>query len=200
MKKKPEGVSEIIIDVILSGQTRKEIKLKKQLVQKIMEDAQKKGASIKEFDAPAFLKMGMLLVPMPILFMDLLSGGGAEYLGVYIPTETTGIAYKRGIEISKKYGFQYLYAVRPFRSGHITGFMYAVPFDKSDPKMVKQVLSLLDEICEMALELGGVPWKPSPSVQQVVLKHADPEYINMMKKIKKLLDPNGIMAPREWEI
>jgi glycolate oxidase len=198
MTEKPDGVPEIILDVILSGQSRKDIKLKKEVINKIIEDAVNKGAKIKEFDPPPVLKMGMLMVPMPILFMDLLFGGGAEYLGMYIPTETTGTAYKRGVEIAKKNGFQYLHAVRPFRGGHITGFMYAFPFDKTKSDQVKKVLDVLDEICEMAIELGGVPWKPSPTIQKVVLKHADSEYLNLMKQIKMMLDPNGIMAPGEW--
>jgi len=198
MDEKPPNVPEVILDVILSGQSRKEIKLKKAVIKKIMDDTIERGAKIEEFDPPPMLKMGMLMVPMPILFMDLLFGGGAEYLGMYIPTETLEVAYKRGVEIAKKYGFQYLHAIRPFRGGHLTGFMYAFPFDKKNPEMVQKILEVLNEICEMAIQLGGVPWKPSPTIQQVVLKSADPGFLTLMKNIKKLLDPNGIMAPGQW--
>jgi FAD/FMN-containing dehydrogenase len=102
------------------------------------------------------------------------------------------------MEIAKKYGFQYMHVARPFRTGHITGIMYSFPFDKKNPEMVKKLLNVLVEISEMAINLGGVPWKPSPTVQKAILEHADPEFVNFMKKIKALLDPNGIMSPGQW--
>ncbi|MFX1296522.1 MAG: FAD-binding oxidoreductase [Promethearchaeota archaeon] len=198
MSKKPNNYPEIILDAILGGQSRKEIKLKKKTIETMVEKAQQEGANIKKFEVSPTVKMGMLMAPMPILFMDLMEGGGAEYLGCYIPTETTEIAYKKGVEIAKKYGFQYVHAIRPLRTGHVTGFMYAFPFDKQNPEMSKKLLNVLEEITEMAINLGGVPWKPSPTVQKIILKHADSEYLNLMRKIKKMLDPNGIMAPGQW--
>jgi glycolate oxidase len=200
MSKRPEGYPEIILDVILGGKSRKELKFKIKNIESIVEKAQKGGSKIVKFEAPIVLKMGMLLAPMPIPFMDLMQGGGAEYLGCYIPTETTGIAYEKGVAIAKKYGFQYVHAIRPLRGGHVTGFMYAFPFDKTDPEMVNNMLKVLAEVAEMAIDLGGVPWKPSPTVQKVVLKHAEPEYLNMMKKVREMLDPNGIMAPGQWNM
>ena len=198
MSEKPEGMPEITMDVILGAKSQEEMDLKKRVVGGIIEEAMKKGVKVEEFDPPFFLKIAMLMVPQPLPFMDLMFGGGAEYLGCYIPTEATGKAYERGIEIAKKYGFQYLHVVRPFRTGHITGIMYAFPFDKRNPEIVNKLLKVLVEICDMAIELGGVPWKPSPTVQKVVLERADPEYVEFMRKIKKMLDPNGIMAPGQW--
>lgn len=200
MPEKPEGMPEITLDVILSGKSQDELDLKKRVVGEIIEEALKNGVKVEEFEPPFMIKMGMLLVPQPLTFMDLMFGGGAEYLGCYIPTETLATAYNKGIDISKKYGFQYMQVARPFRTGHVTGIMYAFPFDKMNPEMVQNVLNILVEISDMAINLGGVPWKPSPTVQKTVLKHADPEFIDFMKKIKTMLDPNGIMAPGEWAL
>lgn len=200
MPEKPEGMPEITMDVLLSGKSREELDLKKKRVGEIIEKAMEEGVKVEEFEPPPLLKMGMLMVPQPLTFMDLLLGGGAEYLGCYIPTEEVGKAYNKGIEIAKKYGFQYLQLARPFRTGHVTGIMYAFPFDKKNPEMTQKLLKVLVEICDMAINLGGVPWKPSPTVQKVVLAHADSEFVNFLKKIKTLLDPNGIMAPAQWSL
>ncbi|MEM2985266.1 MAG: FAD-binding oxidoreductase [Candidatus Jordarchaeaceae archaeon] len=200
MSQKPEGIPEITMDIILSGKNQEQVDLKKRMIGEIMEEAMRKGVKVEEFEPPLMLKIAMLMVPQPLPFMDLMLGGGAEYLGCYIPTEAMGEAYKRGIEIAKKYGFQYLHVVRPFRTGHCTGIMYAFPFDKRKPEVVEKLLKVLVEICDMAINLGGVPWKPSPTVQKIVLKHADPQYVQLMKKIKNMLDPNGIMAPGQWAL
>ncbi len=198
MPDKPEGMPEITMDVILSGKSQEELDLKKRAVGGIIEDAMRRGVKVEEFEPPFFLKVAMLMVPQPLPFMDLMFGGGAEYLGCYIPTEATGEAYKRGVEIAKRYGFQYLHVVRPFRAGHVTGIMYAFPFDKRNPETVDRLLNVLMAICDMAIELGGVPWKPSPTVQKAILRHVDPEFVEFMRKIKRMLDPNGIMAPGQW--
>ncbi|WXG39663.1 MAG: FAD-binding oxidoreductase [Candidatus Freyarchaeum deiterrae] len=200
MPEKPEDMPEITMDIILSGKSQEEFDLKKRKVGEIIEKAMEDGVKVEEFEASLLLKMGILMVPQYIGFMDLMLGGGAEYLGCYIPTEAMGTAYKKGMEIAKRYGFQYMHVARPFRTGHITGIMYAFPFDKKNPEMVEKLLNVLVEICDMAINLGGVPWKPSPTVQKVVLEHADPEFVNFMKKIKTLLDPNGIMSPGEWAL
>ncbi len=200
MPEKPEGMPEITMDIILSGKSQEEVDLKKKMIGEMVEEAMKKGVKVEEFEPPLLLKIGILMVPQPLPFMDQMFGGGAEYLGCYIPIEATGEAYEKGMEIAKKYGFQYLHVVRPFRTGHVTGIMYAFPFNKKDPEMVKRLLNVLVEICDMAIKLGGVPWKPSPTVQKVVLEHADPEFVNFMKKIKTMLDPNGIMSPGQWAL
>ncbi len=198
LTEKPEEVPEITMDVLLNGKSREEIEYKKRVVRRIAEDLVREGVQIEEYARSPQIKKGVLMVPRIFPFMDLLQGGGAEYLGCYIPPEMTGTAYKKGVEIAKKHGFQYLHFLRPLRTGHAVCILHIFPFNKGDPNQVKGLISLLEEISEECVTMGGVLWKPSPTLQKIVLKHADSEYLNLMKKIKKLLDPNGIMAPRQW--
>jgi len=195
---KPPDLPEIVLDIFISGRTQEEFDAKKHIMLGIIEKAQQKGARIEEFSPPEVVKTTMLMVPQPLPFMDLRIGGGAEYLGVYMPTETVGEAYKKGIEIAKKYGFQYLHLIRPFRTGHATAIMYTFPFVKDSKEETERLHKALVEITRTTIEMGGVPWKPAPSLQKHVLEYADPEFVNLIKKIKNLLDPNGIMAPGKW--
>ncbi|WXG42392.1 MAG: FAD-binding oxidoreductase [Candidatus Freyarchaeum deiterrae] len=198
LPEKPENVPEIAIDVIMSGKFQEELESKKQTVREIAEGLLKNGFSIEEYSRPPEITKGVLMVPRIFPFMDLTQGGGADYLGCYIPTEATVIAYRKGVEIAKKHGFQYLHFIRPLKTGHLLAIMYIFPFDKSDPRQAKELLSALAEISQTCMSLGGVVWKPSPTIQEIVLKYADSGYINLIKKIKTLLDPNKIMAPRKW--
>lgn len=196
---KPPDMPEIVLDIFISGQKQEEFEVKKQIMLGIVDEALQKGVKIEEFTPPETVKTTMMMVPQPLPFMDLRIGGGAEYLGVYMPTEVMGEAYKKGIEIAKKHGFQYLHLIRPFRTGHATAIMYTFPFAKESTEEIERLRKVLEEITDMTIGLGGVLWKPAPSLHKQVLGHADPEYVNLIQKIKKLLDPNGIMAPGKWE-
>ena len=195
---KPPDMPEIVLDIFISGKTQEEFEAKQHIMEGIIEEAQQRGVKIEEFTPPEAVKTTMMMVPQPLPFMDLRIGGGAEYLGVYMPTETVGEAYKKGIEIAKKYGFQYLHLIRPFRTGHATGIMYTFPFAKESTDEIERLHKALVEITDTTIEMGGVPWKPAPSLHNEILKFADPGYVKLIKSIKKLLDPNGIMAPGKW--
>jgi len=198
LPEKPSDVSEITMDIVLNGKSLEEIEYKKRTVKSIAENLLNNGIQIEEYARSPQAKKEVLMVPRTFPFMDLLQGGGAEYLGCYIPSPLIDTAYKRGVEIAKRHGFQYLHFLRPMRSGHAICILFIFPFDKRDPNQVKKLVNVLKELSQDCINLGGVLWKPSPTLQNIVLKNADSEYLKLMKKIKKLLDPRGIMAPGQW--
>ncbi len=71
-------------------------------------------------------------------------------------------------------------------------------FDKSDPKDVKRVSKTNRELCEMVLELDYIPYKAPAWAVEMFKDQIDPTYLEMLGKIKKLVDPNGIMNPGRW--
>lgn len=198
LSQRPKGISELYLDVILSARSKEEYDSKRRIVEQIVDEEQKKGRHIKVHSPPQSLRDFILLVPQPLQFMDLKKGGGSEYLGCYVPTEKIEAAYREGIRIAKKYGFQYLQVIRPFKAGHATAIMYAFSFNHSDSEVVQRLQTVLAEICDSVMELGGIPWKPSPTLQKLVLKRADPIFVEFINKVKTMLDPNGIMAPDKW--
>ena len=78
-------------------------------------------------------------------------------------------------------------------------FFYAYPFNRADEKEMEKVEKALLDTNEAALKLGGIPWKTEIPGQQLILKHMDHSTYEMMTRIRKLLDPNGIMNPGNWE-
>ncbi|MHA1645786.1 MAG: FAD-binding oxidoreductase, partial [Candidatus Freyarchaeota archaeon] len=198
LPEKPKGVPEVTMDVLLGGSSREELELKRRIVRGIAEELSMEGVRVEEYNRPSHIRSSVLMVPRVYPFMDLVEGGGAEYFGCYVPTEVVDAAYCAGVEAARRHGFQYLHFVRPLRGGHVTVVMYIFPFDRRDSVKCSKLLRVLEELCEAALELGGVPWKLPPRLQRVVLEHANFEYVKLMKKIKGLLDPNGVMAPGQW--
>lgn len=72
------------------------------------------------------------------------------------------------------------------------------PFNRADQDTVSHACQALHETDERVLELGGTLWKPTVFGQKRVMDRMDANTREMMKKVKTLLDPNGIMNPGTW--
>jgi FAD/FMN-containing dehydrogenase len=72
---------------------------------------------------------------------------------------------------------------------------FIIAFDSAKIEELKKARKAIDGVSEVILDIGGTPYKMSPSVAKKVWSKADPEYYNLIAKVKDLLDPNGIMNP-----
>ncbi len=90
-------------------------------------------------------------------------------------------------------------------AGHVGdgNFHPAVLTDSRDKEHYERALKCVDEIIEIALKLGGVlsgEHGIGLEKQRFLKKAMDPLSIEMMKKIKDILDPNHILNPGKiWE-
>jgi glycolate oxidase len=79
-------------------------------------------------------------------------------------------------------------------------FSWTFAFNRNDPETIRQAREALHETDDLVLKLGGVIWKPGIYGQKLVIEKLDPGTRELMKKVKLLLDPNGIMNPGNWEV
>lgn len=131
---------------------------------------------------------------------DWRKGGGFEYVGGIMPVETYPECYRRGREISERHGIPYTVLGRAIGLSHAMMFSWTYAFNRADPESIKASREALHETDDLVLELGGAIWKPGVYGQKLVIERMDPNTLNLMKKVKKLLDPNGIMNPGNWEV
>ena len=79
-------------------------------------------------------------------------------------------------------------------------FAWSYAFNRADSETVRHAQEALHETDDLVPGLGGTIWKPAVYGQQVVMEHMEPNTLQLMKKIKNMLDPNGIMNPGNWEV
>ncbi|HPP07358.1 MAG TPA: FAD-linked oxidase C-terminal domain-containing protein, partial [Syntrophorhabdaceae bacterium] len=79
-------------------------------------------------------------------------------------------------------------------------FAWTYAFNRAEPESIAQAREALHETDELVLELGGIIWKPGIYGQRLIMERLNPATKNLMKKIKTLFDPKGIMNPGNWEI
>ena len=59
----------------------------------------------------------------------------------------------------------------------------------------KKALTLARKLMEALMNLGGIPHRVGTDFLPIITKRLDPSYYDLIKKIKKMLDPRGIMNP-----
>lgn len=131
---------------------------------------------------------------------DYRKGGGFEYVGANMPLEKIPEAYRRGAEISKKYGIVPTLGSRLIGGTHNIVMFFSYSFNRADPKDMENARNALHETNKLALELGGIPWKAELAGQQLILEKMDPNYKKLYNTIRSIIDPNKIMNPGNWEV
>jgi glycolate oxidase len=189
-----------LINIVFSGDSEKEIEFKREL---ICEDAL--GAYVRNgtggfLEAPPETKAVLLRRPqIDRITADIKKGGGFEYVGAIIPVETYPECWKHGVDISARHDITYTLLGRVIGACHAMMYSWTYAFNRADPATIRQAKEALHESDRLILELGGIPWKPGVYAQGLMMEHMDPNTRSLMMKLKKLLDPNGIMNPGNWE-
>ena len=118
---------------------------------------------------------------------------------VCVPRDKIAEFIRLGRESAKRYDVPISFA------GHVGdgNFHPVVLTDSRDKEHYQRALKCVDEVIEIALYLGGVlsgEHGIGLEKQRFLKKAMDPLAIEMMKKIKDLLDPNHILNPGKiWE-
>ncbi|MFP4391909.1 MAG: FAD-binding oxidoreductase [Desulfohalobiaceae bacterium] len=188
------------LNIHFGAQSRKELTWKRNLLQASVQkyrDQKKAGFMM----LPSFMRERFMEVPDKGLarFADVKKGGGFEYVGGIMPVELFPGAYRLGLKIAEEYQVAFSLGSRIVGPGHCMMFFYAYAFNRADPADVKKAHQALQKTNQEVLEMGGIPWKAEEPAQKRIISNMDPNSFELMKRIKTVLDPQGIMGPGNWE-
>jgi len=202
MTPKPDWAEGFIhINVNYSADSKDELGWKKNLIRaplrKYMDE--KKGGFMM---LPPPMKKPFLEAPASQLtrFADVRKGGGFEYVGAIMPIGLFPAAHRMGLDIAERCGTTYSTGARIIGLGHCMMFFFAYPFNRADPSDVKRAGTALEETNKGALDMGGIPWKAEAPAQKQILQRMDENTRELMSRVRRMLDPKGIMNPGNWEV
>ncbi|NVM17086.1 MAG: FAD-binding oxidoreductase [Candidatus Lokiarchaeota archaeon] len=184
------------IIVYITGETEEELSSKTKILKKMYRSAKSRYMKVPERVEEIFLEKPQFAAKAA----DFRKGGGFEYVGAFIPLQLIPELIQIGTEISLKHGIVPTLGARLIGQGHAIMFFISYSFNRADPDDMKNAREALHETNKAVLEIGGIPWKAEVDGQQLILEKMDPNYKKLLKNIKNLLDPNGIMNPGNWEV
>lgn len=195
-QEKPEWMDHVYLAIIVSGRTEEELEFKKQTYRRLLrqyEDIQ----PVEELP-PALRKRILDVPPFAATAADFRKGGGFEYTGAIIHVDKLPEAWRKGKEIAGKYGMLYSHAVQVLADQSLM-FAFDYSFNRADEEDIERTRRAIDESDRLTLELGGMVWRPDISAQKLMMEKMDPGTSKLIREVKRLLDPNGIMNPGNWE-
>lgn len=189
-----------ILLITVTANSREEMGMKVRIIRESLRDYFRTMES-GFMPVPPYMKGQFLGAPLKDLsrFADVMKGGGFEYVGSIMPVEKLPEACSQGLAIAERHRVACSMGARVIGRGHCMMFFNAYAFNRADEDNMRRSALALEETNRSALELGGIPWKTEVPGQRDILKRMDPGTIELMKRIKSLLDPRGIMNPGNWE-
>ena len=198
-QEKPDWMNHVFFVIIVSGHFKEELELKINTYKNLFR-AFKGGDKVKFVEDlhPALEKRFLDVPPLAALAADFRKGGGFEYTGAILPVDKVPEAWRKGMEIAHKYGMIVSYVHQVLMGNSIMfGFNYS--FNRADEEDVEKTRKALEESNRLTFELGGIVWKGEVGAQRLAMERMDPNTAELIKKVKRLLDPNEIMNPGNWE-
>jgi glycolate oxidase len=196
MQDKPEWMKGyVFVMTYITGETDEDMSRNLKILKKIYRKANTRFMKPPDRMRETYLEKPIFAAGLA----DIRKGGGFEYVGCFMPLERVPEAYLKAAEISRKYNVPPTIGSRLMSGTHTIIVFFSYAFNRADPKDLENARNALHETNELALELGGIPWKVELDGQQLVLEKMNPTYKKVLKLIKNALDPNGIMNPGNWE-
>ncbi|MHA1105268.1 MAG: FAD-binding oxidoreductase [Promethearchaeota archaeon] len=184
------------IIVYITGETEEDLINKTKILKKMYRKAKSRYMKVPKRIEEIFLEKPQFAAKAA----DFRKGGGFEYVGAFIPLQLIPKMIQIGTDISLKHGIIPTLGARLIGQGHSAMFFISYSFNRADPKDMKNARDALHETNKAALEIGGIPWKAEIAGQQLIMEKMDSNYKKLLKGIKNLIDPNGIMNPGNWEV
>ncbi len=137
---------------------------------------------------------------LPARFSFLLDheGQGLSWVGTYGPLERLEEGVRKGIALMEAQGRPPLVVTRPMKGGHYAVLRFIERFDRRDPVETEGVRSLNVALGRMLLDLGYVPYKCPAILYEELFARMDPGFRDLMTRLKRAVDPNGILNPDRW--
>jgi len=196
-----EGEPRFFLYVDLTAEEPEEMAYKRRQLGRTLDALRRAG---ERFEAPLdvrrLVKMNPAMqkfaeFPTDLDFLTDHGGGGLTWIGTYGPLSRFDDTAERAVAVMVEHGFAPIIVSRPMKGGHFGVLRFIAIFDRDNSREVERIKRLNLTLLELLTAAGFVMYKtPSWALRQMLPK-MDPGFVALMRRVKGLLDPHGIMNP-----
>ncbi|MCF8093547.1 MAG: FAD-binding oxidoreductase [Desulfotignum sp.] len=196
-KPKPSDVPEWISFATTFSWTEKEKQAREEIWKMVVDEETKKGSSLKETEYPEEALRARTQLPSQIVGSTKnytkQGGAGISWPGTFTPVNKWEPVYEEWKKILMARNLSPSVRVTNYRGVHYGMLRAMIPFPKKDPASIENARQAIVECLKVDLDNGGIPYKPPVDFGLEINKRAHPGYIELLKRVKQMLDPNDIM-------
>jgi glycolate oxidase len=165
----------------------------------VVQDEEKKGSSIKRTEYPEEALKARTQLPSRIVGSTKnytqQAGGGISWPGTFTPADQWAPIYHEWKKILINRNLSPATRLTNYRGVHYGMMRAMIPFNKQSAEETENARQGIVECLRVDLDHGGIPYKPPVDFGREINKRANPGYLELLKKVKNMLDPNNIMNP-----
>jgi len=196
-KPKPSDMPEWISFATTFSWTEKEKQAREEIWKMVVDEETKKGSSLKETEYPEEALRARTQLPSQIVGSTKnytkQGGAGISWPGTFTPVNRWEPVYEEWKKILTARNLSPSVRVTNYRGVHYGMLRAMIPFPKKDPESIENARQAIVECLKVDLDNGGIPYKPPVDFGLEINKRAHPGYIELLKRVKQMLDPNDIM-------
>jgi glycolate oxidase len=198
-KPKPEDPPEWFNFANTNSFTEKEKEAREEIWAMVVAEEKKKGTSIEVTQYPEEALRARTQLPSQIVGSTKnyckMGGAGISWPGTFTPANKWAPVYNDWKKILIEHNLSPSVRMSMYRGVHYGMLRAMIPFNKKNPQDTENARHAIVECLKVDLEHGGMPYKPPVDFAVEINQRAHPGYLELLKRIKKLLDPNDIMNP-----
>jgi glycolate oxidase len=126
--------------------------------------------------------------------------GGLTWVGTYGPLSRFAEACDEGVGIVEHHGFPPLIVARPMKGAHYGVLRFIQIFRRDDEDDRRRVTACNAALCDALIAHGFVMYKTPGWAVERYRSRLDPGFARLVREVKTLLDPDGIMNPGRWNV
>lgn len=194
---KPDDAPEWISFATTFSWTEKEKEAREEIWRMVVDEETRNGSSLKETEYPEEALRARTQLPSQIVGSTKnytkQGGAGISWPGTFTPVNRWEVVYEGWKKILIERNLSPSVRVTNYRGVHYGMLRAMIPFPKKTQETIDNAREAIIECLKIDLDNGGIPYKPPVDFGKEINKRAHPGYVEMLRRTKKMLDPNDIM-------
>jgi FAD/FMN-containing dehydrogenase len=186
----------------ISAKTKNQFNARMEILSNEIEILNKQGKKVILINADEYVKLFNLrlrcYLDLPSVVLPLVEYSGLTWFGSYAPSHKLEELIEKVYKLFNKHNITPFIYMKMMKSSHYAIFRPIMRYNKFKEGEEERYHKLLDEIADVSVDLGCIPYKTPAWMTEKMRKKINPGWINLFEKIKKCMDPNSIFNPGRW--